>query len=148
MAARQFTTAGAVTRITNPSPRAESGESPSGQSYSSTPPNGVRRNSSTTVITVGSVVHAFAAVNPVFAVRPYAWTGVTDVDAVPGAFVANVHAQISISAGAAVAVVPSKLIRNFFRSTPWLAVVAPDLTPRPLLAVAAARATTAPVVIV
>ena len=70
MEQRTFTAAGAVMRMPMPEETAVSWLCPSGVSYSHAPPFGDRKNGSCTVSTVGSVVDAENAVNPVVMERP------------------------------------------------------------------------------
>jgi hypothetical protein len=98
---------------------------------------------SSTVSTVGSDVDAEKAVKPVVMLRPYTcWMAeVSVVLAVPGVeLVAFVDRTTSQNTGTAVAVTPSKPIRNFFRSPPNDDGV---ITISAVFAVAADRATAA-----
>ena len=115
-----FTTAGAVTLSPtwfpdNDVPDATAvGSRPSGDWITNNPPFGVNSHCFTAVNTVGSELQLFAAVcADVCAGQPRTCRGVNDVDPVPGVeLLAFVPYTISINAGTADAVTPSKLTEN------------------------------------
>src|SRR6187549_4108587 len=104
------------------------------------PAFGVMRKLSSTVSTVGSVVHEYAAVKPAVIARPRSCWTVADVEFVPGPLVANVARQTSISTGTADAVTPLNATCQPWSDTPNCAGAT---TPSTLFAVAAESAESA-----